>query len=57
MIDPGSNLVDKNITFIHSPDKLSDHDIVSGTLKIAMDPPYKETRRKGIVIRKVIMNL
>ena len=25
---------------IHSPDKLSDHDIVSGTLKI---PPYKET--------------
>ena len=26
---------------IHSPDKLSHHDIVSGTLKIAI--PYKET--------------
>ena len=39
---------------IHSPDNLSDHDIVSGTLKIATPPPYKET---CIVIRKVIMNL
>ena len=30
---------------IHSPDKLSDHDIVSGTLKIAI-PPIKKPRRK-----------
>ena len=30
---------------IHSPDKLSDHDIVSGTLKIAI-PPVKKARRK-----------
>ena len=29
---------------IHSPDKLSDHDIVSGTLKIAI-PPIKKPRR------------
>ena len=31
--------------YIHSPDKLSDHDIVSGTLKIAI-PPIKKPRRK-----------
>ena len=32
---------------IHSPDKLSDHDIVSGTLKIATPhPPIKKPRRK-----------
>ena len=30
---------------IHSPDKLSDHGIVSGTLKIAI-PPIKKPRRK-----------
>ena len=30
---------------IYSPDKLSDHDIVSGTLKIAI-PPIKKPRRK-----------
>ena len=30
---------------IHSPDKLSDHDIISGTLKIAI-PPIKKPRRK-----------
>ena len=30
---------------IYSPDKLSDHDIVSGTLKIA-SPPIKKPRRK-----------
>ena len=30
---------------IHSPDKLSDHDIISGTLKIAI-PPINKTRRK-----------
>ena len=35
---------------VHSPDKLSDHDIVSGTLKIFI-PPIKKPRRK------VIMNL
>ena len=30
---------------IQSPDRLSDHDIVSGTLKIVI-PPIKKTRRK-----------
>ena len=30
---------------IHSPDKLSDHDNVSGTLKISI-PPIKKPRRK-----------
>ena len=30
---------------VHSPDKLSDHDIVSGTLKIFI-PPIKKPRRK-----------
>ncbi|MCG8069027.1 MAG: hypothetical protein JAY84_14305, partial [Candidatus Thiodiazotropha taylori] len=30
---------------IHSPDRLSDHDIVSGTLKITV-PPVKKPRRK-----------
>ena len=30
---------------VHSPDKLSDHDIVSGTLKILI-PPIKKPRRK-----------
>ena len=47
---------------VHSPDKLSDHDIVSGTLKIFTPPPHpiRKPRRKGercIFIRKVIMNL
>ena len=37
---------------VHSPDKLSDHDIVSGTLKTFI-PPIKKPRN----IRKVIMNL
>ena len=30
---------------IHSPDKLSDHDVVSGTLKVYI-PPKKKPRRK-----------
>ena len=30
---------------IHSPDKLSDHEIVSGTLKVVI-PPIKKPRRK-----------
>ena len=30
---------------IHSPDKLSDHDIVAGTLKVVI-PPIKKPRRK-----------
>ena len=34
---------------IHSPDKLSDHDIVSGNLKI-FHPPNKETSEKGVSI-------
>ena len=32
---------------IHSPDSLSDHDIVSGTLKIVI-PPIKKTSEEGI---------
>ena len=31
---------------IHSPDKLSDHDVVSGTLKVYI-PPKKKPRRKA----------
>ena len=31
---------------IHSPDKLSDHDIVSGTMKIAIPPVKKGTSRQ-----------
>ena len=38
--------------FIHSPDKLSDHDIVAGTLKVVIHH-HKETSEK----RKVTMNL
>ena len=37
----------------HSPDKLSDHDIVSGTLKIFTHPPphpNKEASEKGVSI-------
>ena len=30
---------------IHSPDRLSDHDFVSGTLKVVI-PPIKKTKRK-----------
>ena len=41
---------------IHSPDKLSDLDIVSGTLKIVI-PPLRKLGRRYIIIRKVIMNL
>ena len=33
---------------IHSPDKLSDHDIVSGTLKIAIPPIKKPTCRRKV---------
>ena len=36
---------------VHSPDKLSDHDIVSGTLKIfTPPPPHNETLEKGVSI-------
>ena len=43
---------------IQSPDRLSDHDIVSGTLKIVI-PPIKNLggRYMYIVIRRVTMNL
>ena len=37
---------------VHSPDKLSDHDIVSGTLKIFI-PPIKKPRRKVYLYQKV----
>ena len=36
---------------IHSPDKLSDHDLVSGTLKIFI-PPIKKPRRKVYLYQK-----
>ena len=36
---------------VHSPDKLSDHDIVSGTLKIYI-PPIKKPRRKVYLYQK-----
>ena len=36
---------------IHSPDKLSDHDIVSGTLKFII-PPIKKARRKVYLYQK-----
>ena len=41
---------------IHSPDRLSDHDIVSGTLKVVI-PPIKNLRGLCIDVRKVLMNL
>ena len=37
---------------VHSPDKLSDHDIVSGTLKIFIPPPIKKPRRKVYLYQK-----
>ena len=36
---------------VHSPDKLRDHDIVSGTLKIFI-PPIKKPRRKVYLYQK-----
>ena len=41
---------------VHSPDKLSDHDIVAGTLKVFI-PPRKKPRRKVICIRRVTLTL
>ena len=35
---------------VHSPDKFSDHDIVSGTLKIFIAPIKKPRREKGVSI-------
>ena len=59
----GQNTLDLIITSlpgqfvdIHSPDRLSDHDIVSGTVKIVI-PPSRNLRERCINIRKVIMNL
>ena len=50
---------------VHSPDKLSDHDIVSGNLKILIPPPppppppptWRNLGEKCIYNKKVIMNL
>ena len=42
---------EKNIlNLILTTDKLSDHDMVSGTLKIFIPPPNKETSEKGLSI-------
>ena len=39
--------------YIQSPDRLSDHDIVSGTLKIVIPPPpIKKTSKEGISYQK-----
>ena len=51
------NTLDLIITYhIHSPDRLSDNDIVSGTLKVVIPapPPLKNLRGRCIDIRKVI---
>ena len=52
------NTLDLNLTTlpgqfqdVHSPDKLSDHDIVSGTLRIFI-PPIKKPRRKVFLYQK-----
>ena len=46
------------IVDIHSPARLSDHDIVPGTLKVVIPPPpLRNLGEKSIVIRKAIMNL
>ena len=37
---------------VHSPDKLSDHDIVSATLQISSPPPIKKPRRKVYLYQK-----
>ena len=36
---------------VHSPDKLSDHDIVAGALKVVI-PPIKKPRRKVYLYHK-----
>ena len=41
---------------IHSPDKLSDHGIVSGTVKVII-PLQRNLGERCIYIRKVILNL
>ena len=41
---------------IQSPDRLSDNDIVSGTLKVVI-PPLRNIEGRYIVIRRVAMNL
>ena len=41
---------------VQSPDRLSDHDIVSGTLKIVI-PQLKDRGGRYVVIRRVTMNL
>ena len=54
----GQNTLDLIIVDIHCPDRLSDHGIVSGTLKIVIPPTTpRNLRERCINIRKVIMNL
>ena len=50
------NILPGQFVDIHSPDRLSDHDIVSGTLKVVI-PPLRNIRGRCIDIRKVIKNL
>ena len=42
---------------IQSPDRLSDHDILSGTLKMVIPPINKNLGGRYIIIRRVTMNL
>ena len=41
---------------VHSPDKLSDHDSVAGTLKVFI-PPRKKPRHKVYFYQKVTLTL
>ena len=41
---------------MQSPDRLNDHDIVSGTLKVVI-PRIKKLKERDFNIRKVIMNI
>ena len=41
---------------IYSPDKLSDHDVVSGTLKVYVPPPKRNLGGRCIYITKEILS-
>ena len=41
---------------IHSPDKLSDHDVISGTLKIHIPPPKSNLGGRCFCTKREISN-
>ena len=41
---------------MHSPDKLSDHDVVSGTLKVYIPPKKRNIRGRCIYIKNEILS-